>query len=554
MRSQAILLLLASLMVSAGAACYGATITGTVKGEEGMPFEGAFVEAQNTKTRITVNVLSDTQGRYRIEKLPEGEYRLQIRAVGFRSDPRTGVNLKTDQKASFDFSLQPAMVRWSDISLYQARQLWPAARGKDLIFKNCSTCHGFQTRMAPVTRDADGWRDRVQFMRTSMHYALPSFTDQDASDVATYLTSLFGPSSVLPKSPADMPGYKDTLRPINSKALNIVYVEYEMPEADRMPFSAAPDKDGYLWIPNFGLANKITRLDPNTGEMQDFTVPSKGTAAIHSAVPGPDGAVWLAESGLNTIARWDPSTKKITEYQDAYIPGKEGTGEGGGKHTVRLDPSGNVWGSGAPLTKFDPETRKYTRFEQVLFAYDVKPDKNGDVWFTTYGANTRYGMDNQKVAAETLSKENQIGKVDGKTMKVSEWTVPTKNSFPRRMEIAPDGMVWVGEFAGGKLARFDPATETFKEYQLPGPDPTPYAMGFDAEGYLWYNSHRMDVLARFDTKTGDVIEYPFPHSEMAMREFFRDSQGRMWYGTNPNNKVGYFYLAGGNEGTGSGSK
>jgi hypothetical protein len=28
-----------------------------------------------------------------------------------------------------------------------------------------------------------------------------------------------------------------------------------------------------------------------------------------------------------------------------------------------------------------------------------------------------------------------------------------------------------------------------------------------------------------------------------MREFFRDSDGRMWYGTNPNNRVGYFYLA-----------
>jgi streptogramin lyase len=69
-------------------------------------------------------------------------------------------------------------------------------------------------------------------------------------------------------------------------------------------------------------------------------------------------------------------------------------------------------------------------------------------------------------------------------------------------------------------------------------------MGFDADGYLWYDSHNMDVLARFDTKTGDVVEYPVPHSEIAMREFFRDEQGRMWYGTNPNNRVGYFYLTG----------
>ena len=114
------------------------------------------------------------------------------------------------------------------------------------------------------------------------------------------------------------------------------------------------------------------------------------------------------------------------------------------------------------------------------------------------------------------------------------------------MEIGPDGTIWVAEFNAGKMARFDVSTQKFQEYTLPGPDPSPYSIGFDTEGYLWYNSHKMDVLARFDTKTGKVIEYPLPHSEIAMREFFRDSQGRMWYGTNPNNKVGYFYLVGSN--------
>jgi streptogramin lyase len=54
----------------------------------------------------------------------------------------------------------------------------------------------------------------------------------------------------------------------------------------------------------------------------------------------------------------------------------------------------------------------------------------------------------------------------------------------------------------------------------------------------------MDLIGRFDPRTGNVIEYPFPHPEPAIREFFRDAQGRMWYGTSPNNKVGYFYLAG----------
>jgi len=519
------LALLACCVICFGVASYGATITGTVKGVDGAPFQGAFVEAQNTKTRITVNVLSGSDGQYRIENLPAGEYRMQIRAIGFRTDPRTGVNLAADQHTSIDFALQKGTVRWSEISLYQALQLWPAGKGKQLLQANCMICHEFQTRMASVTRDADGWRDRVEYMRTAMHYNLPRLTDQDADGIASYLTSLFGPDSVLPKSPEDVPHYKDTVRPFSSDALNIVYVEYDMPGPSRMPFSAAPDKNGFFWIPNFGVANKITRLDPKTGEMQDYSVPNIGTAAIHSAVPAPDGSVWLAEQGSNKLGRWDPNTQKITEYQDQYEPGKEGIGEGGEKHTVRLDPSGNVWTSGVPLTKFDPETKKFTRFEEIKHAYDVKPDKNGDVWFTS------------------RAPLHEIGKVYGKTMKVTTWTPPTPNSFPRRLEIAADGMIWFGEFNAGKMGRFDPKTETFKEYPLPGPDPTPYALGIDSEGYIWYDSHHMDVIGRFDPKTGHVTEYPFPQSELSMREFFRDSQGRMWFGTNPNNKVGYFYLA-----------
>lgn len=504
---------LVSLLGLFASASRASTITGTVKGPDGGAFQGAFVEAQNAKTRITVAVLSNTQGHYRIEDLPAGQYRLFIRAVGYRSDPRADVNLAGEQNASFDFALQTGMVRWSDISVYQGKQLFPAGKGKDLLFKNCDICHQFQTRMAAVTRDADGWRDRVEYMRTAMRYGLARFSDEDASEVASYLTSLFGPDSVLPKSPADMPGYQDTVRPFGADSLNIVYVEYDMPGPSRMPFSAAPDKNGYVWIPNFGVANKITRLDTKTGAMQDFPVPNMGPAAIHSAVAAPDGSVWLTESATDKIGRWDPDTQQVTEYQDTRS-----------KHTIRVDANGMVWVTGSPFSKFDPETKKFTHFEEVAQSYDVKPDKNGDVWFTSLYGHT-------------------IGKVDGKTMKVTQWAPPTPRSGPRRMEIAPDGIIWADEFNAGKMARFDPETQTFKEYPLPGPDPTPYALGFDGDGYLWYNSHHMDTIGRFDTKTGKVTEYPFPHAEVDMREFFRDSQGRIWYASNPNNKVGYFYLA-----------
>src|SRR5882762_2028955 len=105
---------------------YGAEVNGTVKGPDGAPFEGAFVQARNAKTKITVSVLSRKGGDYRIPSLPAGEYELRIRAVGYQAQPPTGVSLAADQSVSYEFALQKGKVHWTDISLYQADQLLPA--------------------------------------------------------------------------------------------------------------------------------------------------------------------------------------------------------------------------------------------------------------------------------------------------------------------------------------------------------------------------------------------------------------------------------------------
>ncbi len=494
---------------SIGPSGYGATISGTVKGPDG-PLKGVFVQAQDTKTHITTIVMSDNRGRYRMEKLSAGEFRVQVRATGYSADPRGGVNLTADQGTSIDFSLHKSAVRWNELSLYQGQQLLPAATGKDTLFSNCIGCHGFQARMASVTRTEEGWQDRVQYMREILHFSLSNggrFTDEKAAEVSSYLTSVFGPDSSLPKSPESLPGYKQTLRRLSNESTDIVYVEYDLPGMNRLPFSAAPDKNGYVWIPNFGPANKITRLDPKDGQFKDFQVGNVGNAAIHSAVAGPDGSVWLGEQASNKLGRWDPTTEEITEYQDAYRPGKEGTEDGGCKHTLGFDPDGNVWSTGDPLSRFDPRSGKFTDFwKEVGGTYGLVNDADGNIWFTA-------------------PRQNHIGKIDYKTLKVSLWEPPTKNSFPRRLQIDSDGAVWFDEYNAGKIARFDRESKTFKEFQLPGPAVTPYPLGIDKEHNIWYASYLMDIVGRLDPKTGNVTEYPFPHAENTIREFFSMPRG-----------------------------
>jgi len=307
--------------------------------------------------------------------------------------------------------------------------------------------------------------------------------------------------------------------------MQIVYVEYQIPGPNRMPWSAVEDRNGMYWIPYYGAANRIGRLNPKTGAVTEFRVPNDTTAAIHSAVPAADGSVWLTEQGANKLGRWDPTAQKITEFQDAYLPGKEGVTGGGDKHTLRVDAQGRVWATGRPMTVFDPRTGKYTRFNDIPTAYGLALDKDGNCWFAEYAQN------------------GQIGKIDAKTLKVTKWKLPTADARPRRIQIAADGTIWFAEFKSGAIGRFDPKTTAMKEFPLPGPEATPYALGVDAAGMVWYSSEHMDVVGRLDPRNGHVTEFPFPQSENTMREFFTDSQGRMWFGSPANNKVGYFYLA-----------
>ena len=516
-------LLSLTLTVALAPTAFGATITGSVTGPDGKPFMGAFVVAENPRTKMTVNVLTNAEGRYVLGKLPDATYTVRISAIGYTGEPRKDVRLAGEQTESFDFALQKSKVRWSDLTTYQGRQLLPKTAKhnlthKDELFVTCfQSCHSFQKRMAVETWDEGGWRARVTYMRDVMMEGR-KFSDEVLEDIVTYFTHAFGPNSPKPASPEDLPEYKSLVRPLSPKAMNIAYVEFDFEAPNGMgPWSAFEDKDGMMWIPYYGRGNAVVRLDPNTGEQTSYPLGFARKAGIHSAVPGIDGNVWFTEAALGKIGKVDPKTKLITEYQNTPLANGTRTGA----HTIRMDDKGLVWVSGGPaISMFDPKTEQFRHFD-LGGTYGNTSGPDGAQWFTSF------------------RDDGPIGRI--KDGVLSKFYPPTKGK-PQRLEVASDGIVWFTERRGNKIGRFDPKTETFTEFPLPGPEASPYAIGIDRNRMVWYSSHEQDTLGRLDPKTGEVIEYPYPHSEISMREFYLDSKGRMWYASSVNNKIGYFYL------------
>ena len=506
----------AGFVVLLGSLAFGAdaTISGVVKGPTGAPFRGAFVRVRNPKNRTTVDVFSDSQGRYRVTNLAPADYYVVATASGYGDDAHNGVTIASGASLSMDFALKAGKVRWSDLTSYQAEQLLPEGKGKELLKQRCFACHQIQTRIAAkAPRSREAWAVAVnKLMREGIKYRMLAVTDQDADETISYLEKYFGPSSTLP-APSDLPGYAALVRPVADEGLKMVYVDYEMPGMNHFPWSANPDNKGAVWIPYFGAQNRIARMDINTAAVEEFKVPYQDSAAgVHSTFPAPDGSVWFAEQGSNRLGKWDPVTRQTSEFVDP---------DGGGKVTVRVNAQGDVWGSGK-VGRLDTKTGKYTHYEEIPASYSLALDKDGNCYYSV------------------LADGKSIGRVDVKTNRVTRWTPPTPHAYPRRLNFDSQGFLWFGEYEVGKLGRFDPKTETFKEYVLPGPSPKPYALGIDKKDRVWYSSMDQDVIGLLDPKTGKIVEYPTPYSENAMREFFMDNQGRMWFGTAPNNRVGYF--------------
>ena len=161
-------------------------------------------------------------------------------------------------------------------------------------------------------------------------------------------------------------------------------------------------------------------------------------------------------------------------------------------HTAAMDLEGNIWISGRPLKKLDPKSGKYTFFTaEAPDTYGIAVDHAGNVWFAQFNAR-----DHQ-----------DIGMVDVKTNKVTHFQPPA-GVTPRRLKIDSHGMVWIGDYFGGSLTRFDPGSKEFKVFRLPGPMPTPYGVAIDHDDNVWYASMYTDVIGRLDPKTGKVTEYP----------------------------------------------
>jgi streptogramin lyase len=493
-------------------------LAGRVSSEAEGAMEGVLVRAKGEGKTISVTVVTDHEGRYSFpaSRLLPGKFNIDIRAVGYDLASPVSVELVAGVTRRADLKL----VKTKDLISQLTSSEWllsvPGTEAQKNQLFRCAACHSLSP-IVQSTYDTQGWLNTFARMRSYSEQAvldhpvsLPyKVSVQPDPEFAKYL------STINLSATSEWKYELKTLPRPTGRATRVIVTEYDLPDPGRLPHDADLDDKGMVWYNDF-REPLIGRLDPQTGETKEWRMPPlqpdfpEGTLSIEF---NRDGFLWIPRFRQGGYTRFDPRTEK---FQTWPVPPAFNDARAI-QPQVAAAPDGTAWfpgGESLRIFKVDPATNQVSEYP-MFPGYHPDEKSSGIIQFAynaTPAGHSTYGL-----AADSKSNiyicdivGGNIGKIDGKTGKVTLYKTPTLNSGPRRVSVDSEDRVWFGEYYANKLGMFDPKTERFKEWTAPTPWVGPYPAKTDKNGDAWTAGMSTDLILRLDTKTGKFTEYMLP--------------------------------------------
>lgn len=278
-----------------------------------------------------------------------------------------------------------------------------------------------------------------------------------------------------------------------------------------------------------------TDSKPNSNQyIQEYKLPQKCEMPLAVYVDGNGSGIWYISTKNGALGRFD--SKRGAFEQEKLVP----------IWKSRMEPidSSQVW--------------------------DMKSDKNGDIWFTDEKQNAiwRYFKSAQKfemykvpenssffgttypVSLDFDDKGNVyfvgirspslwIGNIanlrNGTSNGISKISIPISGFRGIEPDLVStgsltldkkNGMVWISMLAfntKGQVIRYDINNKTFKSYDMPEELSSPVGIAIDKEGNPWVTDHGTSLFFKLDPGTGNITK--FSTSKASARIFGGNSNG-----------------------------
>lgn len=227
-----------------------------------------------------------------------------------------------------------------------------------------------------------------------------------------------------------------------------------------------PGQGGVMWFTDINNA-VVGRVTPG-GAFREFPV-SDPNEFLRGITAGPDGNMWFAEEG-----------RCIDDDCTDFTDGKIG----------QITPNGQITEFPVPTANGHP--------------WEITDGPDGNLWFTEIGDNLHHFPGSVEVI-----EGNKIGRITPKGQ-ITEFPVPTFDSFPDGITTGPDGALWFTENSGNKVGRITTSGQ-FSEFAIPTQGSAPIGIRTGLDSNLWFTEQLGQRIGRV-TPQGEVTEFPLPNA------------------------------------------
>lgn len=270
------------------------------------------------------------------------------------------------------------------------------------------------------------------------------------------------------------------------------------------PVGIAAAPDGTLWFANYG-SDTIGEVDPNTGTVTSHT--SAGVDGPRSVTVGPDGVVWFTSTENGQLG------KIVSGVVTTIDVGMEQIDD------VEVAADGDVWFNGFPssgdlrIGRYEPGTNlatAYTVGGQVARMTTHATDGMWFIWFNDAATQSRIRHITEAGTIDTFTTgaihdpsdittgsdgrlwftgedDGRIGRLNPTTGVTADFGLAPEVRSPNEIIDGPGDDLWFTIRSGGRFGRLDPATGRIVTYR----DPTdtvegPIGLAVGGDGNLWY--------------------------------------------------------------------